>query len=244
MEDNQLDKIAQAYSIRQPSQRVVQHICEQLQVVRMPTILECGCGTGDYLEQLNRSFRGRAFGFDKSEKMISKALARHNGIDFLVADAEKDLPYGNNTFDFVFNINVVNLIKKLDVFYKNLSRVLKIGRVLLTVCSSEKDVMEHTVAIYFPVVVEIELNRHPAIDVIMSYYEALDFSDIYVTHTEYRFKLTLEDLNLIRAKAYTALLSISDDDFSEGFKLLEQRVKEGTAIGRELYTYVWGIKQD
>ncbi|MEK9285527.1 class I SAM-dependent methyltransferase [Bradyrhizobium sp. ISRA442] len=72
--------------------------------IRRPRVIEIGCGTGSYSEVLATLLSGAIDyrGMDYSEAMIARARIHHPGRSFDVGDATR-LPYGNRSFEIVFN---------------------------------------------------------------------------------------------------------------------------------------------
>ena len=73
--------------------------------------LDLGCGQGWYAAELARAGY-EMFGIDQSPQQIEKAEAQHAGmprLHFQTADAAA-LPFGDETFDFAYAINVVHHI--------------------------------------------------------------------------------------------------------------------------------------
>jgi SAM-dependent methyltransferase len=69
-----------------------------------PNVLEVGCGSGYYSEVFATLLPGRVryTGIDYSEAMIALARAQYSTAVFEIGDATR-LPYGDDSFDIVFN---------------------------------------------------------------------------------------------------------------------------------------------
>ena len=77
-----------------------------------PTVIEIGCGSGDYSEVFAALVPGgiRYTGVDFSEAMIARARARYPSTDFDVADATR-MPCPDANFDIVFNgVSLMHII--------------------------------------------------------------------------------------------------------------------------------------
>ncbi len=90
------------------------------------TVLDVGCGTGMYsIELAKRGYQVK--GFDCSEKMIERAIrnaAREGAaVDFVVGDAEKEVPF-KDKFDFAICLDCWEFFPKpvdvLNTVYQNL----------------------------------------------------------------------------------------------------------------------------
>ncbi len=89
-------------------------------------MMELGCGTGFFLRSL-KSYRSdlELFGCDISQKAID--LAKENKqytIDYRVAEAG-ELPYGDNSFDVVVMMDVLEHLEDMEAALKEVKRVLK-----------------------------------------------------------------------------------------------------------------------
>jgi phthiocerol/phenolphthiocerol synthesis type-I polyketide synthase E len=99
------------------------------------SLLDVGCGRGGTLEVILEFFPvKRAAGIDLSAEAISfcKAIHKNLQVSFLEADAEA-LPFKDNAFDIVTNIESSHSYPNLTIFYSEVFRVLKpAGRFLYT----------------------------------------------------------------------------------------------------------------
>lgn len=89
-------------------------------------VLDLGCGYGWYTDFFTR-IGADAVGVDGSEKMIAIAQERYPDLEFTLADIEKPLPFGNESFDIVFSNQVLMDIENADFVISECERVLKSG---------------------------------------------------------------------------------------------------------------------
>lgn len=94
-------------------------------------VLDLGCGNGRFSEFL----KGTDYtGVDNSSGLIEEAKKKYPQLKFVKADA-LNLPFSDNSFDFVFSIALLHHIpsKELRIkFLKEVKRVLK-GKLIITV---------------------------------------------------------------------------------------------------------------
>lgn len=236
------DEFAATYAkYRRPSPSVVRHIVDSIALSSVPTILDVGCGTGNYLSLLSQEFGGEGFGFDISRAMLSQASLKHPKLHLVRADAEAGIPYGDNSVDFTFMIDVIHYIQDLKFLFSELLRVLRLGALLLVVTVCEEDIRNQTMAQYFPETVDVELCRHHSISNIVSNMEAAGLKEVHITHTEHIFRPSVEDLNGFRSKIFYALRLISHQSFQRGIAKLEEDVNKERGIGNEFHTFIWGL---
>jgi 23S rRNA (guanine745-N1)-methyltransferase len=77
-----------------------------LSALRSPdSALDIGCGEGHYLGSVRAHFDCEAHGIDISIPAIDAAARTHRECTFVVANADRLLPYADDSFDLVMSIN-------------------------------------------------------------------------------------------------------------------------------------------
>lgn len=87
------------------------------------SVLDVGCGDG-YLCSILKEKIEAVSGIDISETRIKRAKKRFNGIDFRAGDATA-LPYKDNSFDLVIDVEVLEHVPNLNKSVKEMTRVSK-----------------------------------------------------------------------------------------------------------------------
>lgn len=106
-------------------------------------VLDVSCGRGGGARLMKEMYNFFSVdGVDYNDNLINFCTKNHAGISFSVADANK-LPYENNVFDIVINVEASHTYKDITQFYEEAYRVLKPGGVLIAA-----DVDETTDCIY------------------------------------------------------------------------------------------------
>src|SRR6202030_2002957 len=67
-------------------------------------VLDAGCGDGFYLGSLTRLFGFSAHGVDISVPAVDAAARRYPGCEWIVANADRFLPYADRSFSIVLSI--------------------------------------------------------------------------------------------------------------------------------------------
>jgi 23S rRNA (guanine745-N1)-methyltransferase len=67
-------------------------------------VLDAGCGDGFYLGTLARQTGFDAHGVDLSTKAVDAAARRYPGCEWIVANADRSLPYSSGSFSIVLSI--------------------------------------------------------------------------------------------------------------------------------------------
>jgi len=70
----------------------------------VPAILDIGCGEGFYLAGLSMAIGGEGVGVDLSTAAVELAAKRYPAMTWVVANADRQLPFANGSFDLVLSI--------------------------------------------------------------------------------------------------------------------------------------------
>jgi len=105
-------------------------IRNQFKNVRNLTVLDAGCGDGDYVHILAQN-GGIVTGCDGSAEMLKIAKATYPKYRFDMADLLGELPYTNDSFDIVLCNLVLMDIDPIDNAIHEFHRVLKKGGLFL-----------------------------------------------------------------------------------------------------------------
>ena len=89
-------------------------------------VLEVGCGRGSMLKKLIGV--GSKTGIDPSKQAIDYAKSTATDASFVVGVAEK-LPFKDNSFDFVYSLEVFEHVEEYELMVSEMVRVLKDGGV-------------------------------------------------------------------------------------------------------------------
>lgn len=138
---------------------------------------------------------------------------------------------------------MIHYVRDLNNYFKEVFRVLRPSGVVVTVTWSQEDIRGSTLVRYFPESLEIDLQRLHPIEEIEQAMKSVGLSHIRVSHTKYSFVMDQAHFAVYQNRAYSELLLISEQCYSQGIRLLEEDFRKGKAIEREEYTYVWGSKE-
>ncbi|HYO78797.1 MAG TPA: methyltransferase domain-containing protein [Thermoanaerobaculia bacterium] len=99
------------------------------------TLLDAGCGEGHHTDAFRRAYGARVAGVDISTPAIELAANRYRDCEWIVANADRFLPYADGSFDAVTSITAR---LSVDEFH----RVLAPGGTLLVAIPGADDLVE------------------------------------------------------------------------------------------------------
>ena len=108
-----------------PEQYALLPIMEGLSVIDM------GCGTGDFLRYAARNGAGRLVGLDSSERMIREALKRSEDyeIDYICGDFA--IASETEAFDLCFSSLAFHYVSDISALFNRISRLLRQDGILI-----------------------------------------------------------------------------------------------------------------
>lgn len=108
-----------------------------------PKILDIGCGTGETLSFLHKTFpKASLWGIDKSSMAVK--LSKGKGHKNITQATALNLPFKNNTFDLVLFLDVLEHIKDHTKALREAKRVLrKGGKIIITAPAAQSIWSKH-----------------------------------------------------------------------------------------------------
>jgi SAM-dependent methyltransferase len=204
------------------------------------SVLEVGCGTGNYVTALHDRLGCRCTGIDPSTQMLASARARTDRIAFVRGRAES-LEFSDASFDLVYSVDVIHHLADRPAYFREARRVLKPGGRLCTATDSEDDIpRRRPLSSHFPETVAVELERYPRIATLRAKMEGAGFTAIDTEHTELAYDLT--DVQPYRDRAFSSLHLIPVDAVARGLARLETDLTRGQIPALSLYTLLWGTR--
>ncbi len=118
-----------------------QIVLEMLGISPGDSVLDAGCGTGNYARHLTAAAGdGLVVGVDASETMIAMAVKRGDGTNLAYVRGDVcSLPFSDEKFDAVCSIGVIHMIREPMKAVAEMVRVLAPGGRLAIFASCEED---------------------------------------------------------------------------------------------------------
>ena len=209
------------------------------------TVLEVGCGTGNYIIALAVMTGCRAWGVDPSAEMLARAQQQLD--DTLNADVHlcqgraEHLDLSDAPFDLVFGVDVIHHIQDRAAYLRRAYSLLKPGGLICTATDSEWIIRHREpLATYWPETIAVELKRYPRIEQLERLYRNAGLTDLERQEVEH--SMTLTDGQAYRDKAFSALHLIPDSAYTRGLACLEQDLCSGPVPWVSRYTLLWGTR--
>lgn len=237
------DQAADEYAAhREVHAGVFRDLCARGRLRSDSSVLEVGCGTGNYLRALAGHFRCAAYGLDPSAGMLAHARSRTKGMSWTQGRAE-NLAFADDAFDLVFSVDVIHHVADKAAFYREAARVLRPGGSLCTVTDSADIIRRREILSgYFPETVEIEFARYPRISQLEAWMAAVSLVAFKVVTVEASYQIN--NSQPFRKRAYSSLHLIPEDAWLAGLDRLERDLAQGPVRGAARYACVWGRKPE
>lgn len=201
------------------------------------SVLEIGCGTGNYLAALKEVVGCHCWGIDPSEAMLAEARKNFPEAKTSCAPAER-MALASDQFDLAFAVDVIHHVSNRPQAFRECRRVLRAnGKLCLVTDSAAIIRSREPLSTYFPETVEVELARYPSIDTLGAELRDAGFSDIFEAEVEIRQELA--EIEPYRAKVFSSLRLIPQEAFERGLQRLEQDFHSAPIACVSRYVMLW-----
>ena len=118
---------ADAYSAhRRIHVAVFEALCASGKLGSASTVLEVGCGTGNYASALARRFGCVTCGLEPSAAMLQHARRQPGSVLWILGHAEQ-LGFADQAFDLIFSVDVIHHVPNKAAFFQQAARALRPG---------------------------------------------------------------------------------------------------------------------
>jgi ubiquinone/menaquinone biosynthesis C-methylase UbiE len=145
---------------RRASDKLIDLFARSICFSRETTVLDFGCGTGNYLRLLGDHFGCRCYGVEPSDGMRARASERNP--DAIIEPGDhSQIPFPAAFFDFIYMTDVVHHVPDLDAMFRTLLGALKPEGRLCIVTESHAQIEGRFYNRYFPSMAGNEKRRYP-----------------------------------------------------------------------------------
>ncbi len=229
---------------RKHSENLIERFSQRMSLTDQTTVLDFGCGTGNYLSRLHSEFGCRCCGVEPSEGMRVAALNKNPALDIRSGD-HTNIPFENKSFDFVFMTDVIHHVPDLNRMFSELCRVLKFEAYLCIATQSHDQIRSRFYNGYFPSLASKEMHRYPDIPSIVetARESGLTHEITEVLPASSYAAITEEFVKNVEEKNYSMFLLLDEDEFISGLKRIkdDQGKRFNTTSAGE--TLVWFTKE-
>jgi len=154
------NSISKVYDqVREEEIEELHSLLHGIEICEGTTILDIGCGTGNYTNLMERITGAKVYGLDASEGMLSKAKEKNSKITFVLGDA-CNLPFEDNYFSFIYMTDVIHHIQDINKMFYEIFRVLQTGGRVCIVTQSHKQIDLRYTSEFFPETAIIDKQRY------------------------------------------------------------------------------------
>ncbi|HUI05885.1 MAG TPA: class I SAM-dependent methyltransferase [Verrucomicrobiae bacterium] len=224
---------------RTHSDKVIDRFCAAASLDASASILDFGCGTGNYLSQIYRRFGCRCYGVEPSDAMRSQALSKPGLLQIVKGD-HLAIPFPSEIFDFGYMTDVIHHVPDLRSMFRELLRVLKASGLLCIVTESHSQIDARFYNRYFPSLAANEKRRYPDIEEVSARAGEIGFCAAATEAVSSPTGHISEGfLRNVAERNWSMFRLLSEDEFSHGLQALQRdrgRSFESPVAGE---TLVW-----
>jgi SAM-dependent methyltransferase len=198
-------------------------------------VLEVGCGTGQWLAELNSE--GRLYGLDFSAGMLRQARRIAPGAGLARGEASQ-LPFPPSAFDLVYCVNAFHHFESKPAFIGQARRILRPGGVLAVTGMDPHLVDDWYLYHYFEGTLDTDLRRFPSGGQMLDWMAAAGFERVeWETAQVIRRTFTGRDVfadPFLQKHSTSQLVLLDETAYAAGLRRLEADVARAEAAGEIL----------
>jgi ubiquinone/menaquinone biosynthesis C-methylase UbiE len=233
------EALALAYAQwRAPHPQLVDALVAKGSLQARSSVLELGCGTGNYIRALCEKTGCSGWGLDPSPAMLAQARTGSPGGPSWVCASAEHTTLADAQFDLVFCVDVIHHVQNRPQVFQEAHRVLRPGGALCLATDSEQLIRKRQpLSTYWPETIKIELARYP--DIIILWTELLAAKFVRLGQRDIASCGWLTDSGPYRTKVYSALQALPEKVYQEGLARLEADLAMGPVRFASRYLLLW-----
>jgi ubiquinone/menaquinone biosynthesis C-methylase UbiE len=211
-------------------------------------IIDLGCGTGRFSIPLANMFNAQIYGLDPSRKMLSVAKQRDNRsmqVQYIRGNGEH-IPFHDHAMSMAFMSMVLHHLENVDSTIAEIRRVLSHDGYLVIRNTTHEDIHQSEFLPFFPTAQQIDLQRMPPEEQIITQLTAQGFTLISSSILEQMFAYNyLEYYEKISQRGLSGLTVISDEEFHSGLKQLKhycEQKSQNMKVWEKIHLFIFQQK--
>ncbi len=234
------DAIAASYACnRRASEQGIAELRAFGSLAQASLVLEVGCGTANHISALVDAIGCGGWGIEPSDAMRKHARVRSQvGVSKGTAEC---IPYEDGFFDLLFSVDVIHYVRTPTNHFEESFRVLRPGGWICTFTDSTEMIRSREpLSRYWPASAKAEIRRYHTVETLLASMGEAGLTNL--TRREIKRESRVTDSSPYREKAYSCLRLISDAEYEEGLRWLEDDLKKGPVLKTSEYVCIWGMK--
>jgi ubiquinone/menaquinone biosynthesis C-methylase UbiE len=217
---------------RVPNPKLVELFATKVRMSRNTSLLDFGCGTGNYLTLIKGLYDCKCCGVEPSDGM--RTIAKKNNPSLTIRKGDhKRIPFDDASFDFIFMTDVIHHVPDIDRMFQTLHRRLRTNGLLCIVTESWDQIGNRWYNQYFPSLAASEKMRYPDIEAIV--HSALNngflLDEIMINTSNAADVVSDRFIQIVEEKNYSMFRHISEGERMNG--LTELRKDMGKTVYSE-----------
>jgi ubiquinone/menaquinone biosynthesis C-methylase UbiE len=206
-----------------------------VQRIGAQAVLEVGCGTGRWLDELRPVVRNIT-GLDLSRGMLAQAQQSHTQ---LVCGRATQLPFPPAAFDLIFCVNALHHFGQPDVFITQARQRLRPGGALaIANMDPHRGTERWYLYDYFAGTLETDLRRFPPSGALLDWmaqagFESVEWRVVEKIKHELAGREVFAD-HFLQKHGTSQLTLLSDEAYAEGRRSIERAVAQAEARGETI----------
>ena len=217
---------------RVPDPKLVELFAVKVHISRSTSLLDFGCGTGNYLSLIKELYDCKCHGVEPSDGMRTVANKKSPSLVIRKGD-HKHIPFDDASFDFIFMTDVIHHVPDLNQMFQTLHPKLTANGLLCIVTESWDQICNRWYNRYFPSLATNEKLRYPDIETIVhcALENGVLLEEIVINPNNAIIAVGERFIQIVEEKNYSMFRHISETERLNG--LMELRKDVGKTVHSE-----------